>query len=71
MVLPGSRGERSLKRLCSDLGVTPAERDSLPVFRVNGKCAAVPGVGVDSDFPSGEDRTVFVDFQFQTEENKL
>ena len=71
MVLPGSRGERSLKRLCSDLGVTPAERDSLPVFRVNGKCAAVPGVGVDSDFLSGEDRTVFVDFQFQTEENKL
>lgn len=70
MTLPGGQGARSLKRLCSERGISPDQRDRLPVLRVDGKCAAVPGVGVDSEFLSGQNRTVFVDFQFQTEEKE-
>ena len=69
MTLPGSRGARSLKRILSERGVSPAEREGLPVLRVGGKCAAVPFAGTDREFLSGESRTAFVNFQFQTEEN--
>jgi len=63
--LPGSRGERSLKRLCADCGISPAERDTLPVFRVNGLCAAVPGVGIHCAFLSGEGQTVYLNFHLE------
>lgn len=63
ITLPGSRGSRSLKRLCVDCGMTPAARDVLPVLRVNGRAAAVPGIGIDLDFaPSDKKATVFVTF---------
>lgn len=63
MHLPGSRGERSFKRLCADRGIPPAERDLLPVLRVNGRCAAVPELGIHCDFAPREDfRAVFVTF---------
>jgi len=65
MTLPGSRGERSLKRLCAERGISPAERDSLPVLRVDGRCAAVPVVGIHSEFLSGEGRTVYLNFQIE------
>ena len=67
MVLPGSRGERSLKRLCAESGIAPGERDGLPVLRVGGKCAAVPGVGIHCEFLTGSNRPVFL--TFKTEEN--
>ena len=69
MTTPGSRGPRSLKRLCADRGITPAARDALPVLRVNGRAAAVPGIGMNLDFaPSDGKTTVFVTFHQETEE---
>ena len=50
LTLPGSRGARSLKRLFSERGIAPPERDHLPVITVNGRIAAAFGVGVDAAF---------------------
>jgi len=73
MTLPGSRGRRSLKRLCTDAGISPEERDRLPVLRINGQCAVVPGIGMDLDFaPGSHPETVFITFykdNKETEEN--
>ena len=41
---------RTVKRLCVDRGISPAERESLPVLRVDGRAAAVPGLGLDENF---------------------
>ena len=68
--LPGSRGPRSFKRLCAERGLTPEERDALPVLRVGEAHAADPVLGVQPDFaacPGGQ--TVFVKFNKKTEEN--
>ena len=69
MRLPGTRGERSLKRLCADAGITPAQRDTLPVFRVNGQAAAVPGLGVDLRFASEKEPTAYISFHQDIEES--
>ena len=70
MTLPGSRGRRSLKRLAADAGLTPEQRDCIPVVRVDGRCAAVPGIGMDTDFaPGSHPETVFITFIKETEEN--
>lgn len=61
MTLPGSRGPRSLKRLCTDAGFRPWQRDALPVLRVGDIPAAVPGVGVGEAFspqPNGPEAYV-------------
>ena len=50
LMLPGSRGERSVKRLLSERGIPPEKRETLPVFCVDGALAAVWGVGVDRRF---------------------
>ena len=69
--LPGSRGKRSFKRLCADRGLTPAERDALPVLRVGEAHAADPVFGVQPDFaPCPERKTVFVKFYEKTEESE-
>ncbi|MBE6963354.1 MAG: tRNA lysidine(34) synthetase TilS [Ruminococcaceae bacterium] len=69
MTLPGSRGERSLKRLCADAGISPAQRDAMPVLRVDGQAAAVPGVGIDAKFaPNGSAKPIYVIFHQETEE---
>ncbi|MCI8811098.1 MAG: tRNA lysidine(34) synthetase TilS [Oscillibacter sp.] len=63
MTLPDSRGPRSLKRLCADAGFRPWQRDALPVLRVDGISAAVPGVGADAAFaPQPGGPAVFVTF---------
>jgi tRNA(Ile)-lysidine synthase len=67
MTLPGSRGARSFKRICVDCGISPTQRDLLPVLRVNGKAAAVPGVGMDLEFTPQTDAVVFLTFK-NTEE---
>ena len=69
---PGSRGRRSFKRLCADQGLTPAERDRLPVLRVGEAHAADPVFGVSADFaPCSGEQTVFVRFtNKQTEEKR-
>ena len=70
--LPGSRGRRSFKRLCADRGLTPEERDRLPVLRVGEAHAADPVFGVSADFaPCSGEQTVFVRFTTkQTEEKR-
>lgn len=62
MTLPGSRGSRSLKRLCAERGIPPLERDTLPVLRVGDAAAAVPGVGVDVNFAPADGHALFVSF---------
>lgn len=54
MKLPGSRGKRTMKRLWADAGVSPAERDGLPVLRLGERVVAAPYLGVDLDFAAGE-----------------
>lgn len=70
MTIAGERGPRSFKRLCADRGIPPAKRDQLPVLRVNGRPAAVPGIGIDLAFvPENADHiTTYVRFQ-EKEEN--
>lgn len=69
--LPGSRGSRSVKRLCVDRGIPPSERDALPVLRAGEQPAAVARLGVDQVFaPSNDCETVFITFFNETEENK-
>ena len=41
---------RTVKRLCVDRGVSPADREMRPVLRVNGRAAAVPELGLDENF---------------------
>ena len=52
--LPGSRGRRSVKRLCADWGIGPGERDALPAFYVGESLAAVWPLGVDEEFQPRE-----------------
>ena len=67
----GSRGRRSLKRLCADRGLTPEERDRLPVLRVGEAHAADPVFGVSADFaPCSGEQTVFVRFTTKQTEEK-
>ncbi len=50
LVLPDSRGGRSVKRLLTERGVAPEQRGETPCIRVDGKLAAVYGVGTDVHF---------------------
>ena len=69
--LPGSRGKRSFKRLCAERGITPEERDLLPVLRVGEAHAADPVFGVQPDFaPGSGEEPVFVKFTKKTEESE-
>ena len=45
LILPGSRGTRSLKRLFADRGISPAERDTIPVVCINDEVVMVYAVG--------------------------
>ena len=63
MMMPDSRGERSLKRLFNDAGVRPWRRDTTPVFRIGDAPAAAPGVGVDKAFaPEENTDCVYITF---------
>lgn len=54
LLLSGSRGSRTVKRLAAERGISPAERDQLPVLRLEAQPVAVPGLGVDVRFtPEG------------------
>ena len=61
--LPGSRGRRSFKRLCAERGLSPEERDALPVLRVGQTHAADPLFGVQPEFaPRSGEEAVFITF---------
>ena len=54
LTLPGTRGARTVKRLCVDRRISLNERDALPALYVNGQFAAVWKLGVDAAFvPDG------------------
>ena len=68
MRFAGSRGSRSVKRLCAERGISPAERDGLPVLRAGSVPAAMALLGVDLDFaPRSDRKTVYVKFYQNTE----
>ena len=67
MTLAGSRGSRSLKRLCTERGLSPAERDGLPVLRAGETPVAVPRVGVNLDVTPQSDAVIYVTFTKQKE----
>ena len=71
MTLSGSRGSRTVKRLAAERGISPAERDRLPVLRINGCPAVIPGIGIDEEFtPAPQKSVVMVIFLKQMiEEN--
>ena len=48
---------RTVKRLCADRGMTAAERDALPVLRVDGCAAAAAALGIDENFAPGRHET--------------
>lgn len=53
LYLPGGRGERSLKRLFAEHGIATTARQRWPVICVDGKAAAVYGIGTDERFLPG------------------
>ena len=69
--LPGSRGSRSVKRLCAERGISPGKRDVLPVLRIGGVPAAAAQLGADTAFAvSDAEADGFVAFD-QTETKKI
>ena len=69
LALPGSRGSRSVKRLCLDRGISLRQRDRLPAVYVGGRLAAVWRLGVDMEFLPGGVPCRFIQIIEQTEEN--
>ena len=71
LYLPGTRGERSLKRLFAEHGITPALRDRWPVICVDGKAAAVYGIGTDERFlpENGNHKIEITIYSFTQEDN--
>lgn len=56
-----SRGERSVKRLLAERGVTPEKRETIPVLCVDGVTAAVWGVGTDRKFlPEASGEKIYI-----------
>ena len=54
MTLPPSRGQRSLKRLFADKGLSAHERDHAPVFYTDGQACAAAEIGADEAFLAEE-----------------
>ena len=69
MTIPGSRGSRTVKRLAADRGISRAERDRLPVLRMDGCPVVIPGIGVNEEItPDEKQEMILVTFLKQTEE---
>jgi len=68
--LPDIRGgSRSLKRLFLDHGIGLARRETLPVVRIDGSAAAVPGISVAEREHRAGERTVWILFRERKEED--
>ena len=60
LTLAGAKTPRSLKRLFAERGIAPHERDALPVLRVDGRAAAVFGLGAAAEFAAApEDEALY------------
>ena len=68
LTLPGSRGSRSVKRLCMDRKIGLPERDRLPAVYADGTLAAVWQLGVDINFLPEGTECRFIQVLKQTEE---
>ena len=69
LTLPGASGARTVKRLCLDRHISPAEREGLPAIFLDGRLAAVWPLGMDVEFlPEGE-ACRFIQIIKETEEN--
>ena len=63
MTLAGSRGKRSVKRLCAERGISPRRRDTMPVLRVGDTVLAAAELGVDLDYtPEVGDKITYIKF---------
>jgi tRNA(Ile)-lysidine synthase len=60
LILPGSRGERSGKRIFADRGIRECDRDVLPVICVDGQPAAIFTVGTDERY-TGTDCAITIE----------
>lgn len=63
LTLAGGRGARSIKRLCVDRGISPAQRDTLPMLVIGGQTAAVWPLGTDEACLPQGGASVFVRIQ--------
>lgn len=71
LTLPGSRGARSVKRLCLDHKISLAERDRLPAVYVGNELAAVWRLGVDQAFaPKNREPFRFIKIEKHMEEDE-
>ena len=68
LTLPGSKGSRSIKRLCIDRKISLEERDRLPAIYADGILAAVWRLGVDMTFVPEGTEFRFIQVLKQTEE---
>ena len=66
--LPGTKGGRSIKRLCLDRRIPLAERDRLPAIYADGHLAGVWKLGVDMEFLPAGDHCRFIQITKETEE---
>lgn len=71
LYLPGTRGERSLKRLFAEHGIAATARQRWPVICVDGKTAAVYDIGTDKRFlpEDGNDEIEITIHSFTQEDN--
>ena len=69
LTLPGTRGGRTVKRLCLDRYISLSERDGLPALYLGDRLAAVWGLGVDTEFAPEGTPCRFIQIKKETEEN--
>ncbi|MDO4811239.1 MAG: tRNA lysidine(34) synthetase TilS [Eubacteriales bacterium] len=70
LCLPGGRGERSVKRLFAEHGILPAMRQRWPVICVDGRAAAVYGIGTDERFlPTNGGKEIEITIYTNTQED--
>lgn len=63
MTLPNGRGKRSVKRLCDERGISPRQRDTMPVLRMGATVLAAAELGVDWDYtPKDGDKITYIKF---------
>lgn len=69
LTLPGSRGSRSVKRLCADKGISTTERDALPIVRLGEICAGAARLGMDTDYtPKDGEESIYIKFYLEGEQ---
>lgn len=70
LFLPEERGERSVKRLLAEHGISPTMRERWPVICVDGRAVAVYGVGTDRRFlPEDSDNQIEITIFANTQED--